>query len=368
MRQNFKIYLIAGINDEEDLNEANENEVEEEDEEDDYNDDDIVIVSKLNLNLPPVQYSKQFYDLNMNGFEHELKRFGAGSVSSCSSSPASTNAITTVTKSVVRPIPINKQPLPASNPQQRPRFNMRNGNQSRQRFIHYIITNRHDHSDKKAFLKAAPFTGDNVINPLDVDSLKHLRQKSKSTSFSLANGNYINEIRCHEIHAGGFRCIEEHQFQRSINYLRRTQSFTPHAGYAGAKTPLKLEPKQLDMLNSSVSNDSFSFGCQESFHASKQMNESLHASMMMMRAQSAAEASANQKKISLNDYVSSRVKSSATSTPQLNNCNASSYPSSVNSCDVPAASAHPIGHEEQILNDKIGNNKKFFVLNVEMLI
>ena len=323
-----------------------------------------MIVSKLNLNLPPVQYSKQFYDLNMNGLEHELKRFGAGSVSSCSSSP-STNAVTTVTKSVVRPIPISKQPLSQSNPQQRPRFNMRNGNQSRQRFIHYIITNRHDHSEKKAFLKAAPFTGDNVIDPLDVDSLKHLKQKSKSTSFSLANGNYINEIRCHEIHAGGFRCIEEHQFQRSINYLRRTQSFTPHAVYGGANTPLKIEPKQLDMLNSSVSNDSFSFGYQESFHG-KQMNES-HQVSMLMRAQH-AEASANQKKISLNDYVSSRVKSSATSTPQPNNCNASSCPSSVNSCDVAATSGQQTSHEEQILNNKIGNNKKFFVLNVEMLI
>ena len=48
----------------------------DDEEEDEELDDDIVIVRKSTLNQPPVQYSKQFYDININGFESELKKMG----------------------------------------------------------------------------------------------------------------------------------------------------------------------------------------------------------------------------------------------------------------------------------------------------
>lgn len=113
-----------------------------------------------------------------------------------------------------------------------------------------------------------------------------MRAKSKSyvnvnKTELLYGDNAVVEIVCHEIHAGGFRCIEEHLFQKSANYLRRTQSF---------QSPCN-QVKEADQC---------------------------------------------QKKISLTDYVSARgAKSSRTSTPQPSNFN--SYPNSVNSCDVTAS-------------------------------
>lgn len=84
------------------------------DEDDDDGDDDIVIVSRPKLNLPPMQYSKQYYDLNMNGLENELRRLAPSlaSISSTSSSTTnvssllssvSSNNIASMTKSPIKP-------------------------------------------------------------------------------------------------------------------------------------------------------------------------------------------------------------------------------------------------------------------------
>lgn len=64
----------------------------EEDEYDDV-DDDIVIISRPKLNLPPVQYSKQYYDLNMGGLEIEMKRFSSCFSTSSSSSSLSSSSV-----------------------------------------------------------------------------------------------------------------------------------------------------------------------------------------------------------------------------------------------------------------------------------
>lgn len=73
-----------------------ENDHKTEADEDDDIDDDIVIISRPKLNLPPVQYSKQYYDLNMNGLEIELRRFLA------SPSPPTSSSIASVTKSPLK--------------------------------------------------------------------------------------------------------------------------------------------------------------------------------------------------------------------------------------------------------------------------
>ena len=168
-------------------------------EDDEDPDDDIVIVSKHNLNMPPVQYSKQFYDSNMNGLDTELKKFTPNS--SCSSSPLNNtynNTVTTITKSPIKSK--NKNQLIQQQQQQQRRHlnNYRLAN-NRQRYIHHIVVN-----NINSLME--PF------NQFDVDSLKNLKTNQLS-------------LDCLEIHAGGFRCIEEHNFQQSANYLRRTKSF-----------------------------------------------------------------------------------------------------------------------------------------------
>lgn len=79
------------------------------DDEDDV-DGDIVIVSRPKLNLPPVQYSKQYYDLNMNGLEIELRRLSpsvspAANIASVTKSPFKTTvkAISNASTAAVNP-------------------------------------------------------------------------------------------------------------------------------------------------------------------------------------------------------------------------------------------------------------------------
>jgi len=246
------------------------------DDEDDL-DDDIVIVSKQNLNLPPVQYSKQFYDSNINGFETELKKFSPAYISSSSSSPLNNNniinnnTITTITKSPIKHKNsvynrANTEPMPIS----KRTFNHRLVN--RQRYIHHITVNKITNNNNN---------NDSVISQIDVDCLKNLKYSTENK-----NNNNSGTI---EIHAAGFRCIEEHNFQQSVNYLRRTKS---------------LEAKN---------NSNELFTKTQSF--SLNTNES-------------SNNNNNNKKISLNDYVSNRCSKSSTTTPitqtNLNNSNSES--------------------------------------------
>jgi hypothetical protein len=147
-------------------------------------DDDIVVVTKLYLNIPPVQYSKQYYDSNMSAFEHQLRKL--------SSAIGLKNSLikpqTTVTKT-----PIN---CSSRSYQQQQRI--------RQRYIHYIYhTKRDDAANEKD-------------TQLDVDSLRNL-YATNSSSYEL--------FEAKEIHAGGFQCIHDAHFNKSSNFLRRTKSF-----------------------------------------------------------------------------------------------------------------------------------------------
>jgi len=251
-------------------------------EEDEYdNETEYVIVSKQHLNIQPVQYSKSFYDLNMNGLEHELKRF---SPSDNSLSPQ-THTITKHIKTPIEP-DLKAAQLKTSKPEpQQNKMRINRTLAQQPKFMHHYITNT-----QKTLLKQPQSYTQVAMSQFDVDSLKNLKAKSKSyvnlcKQELLYGDKAIVEIVCHEIHAGGFRCIEEHQFQKSANYLRRTQSFQ-----AGEKIMSPGKDEQGNLL----------------------------------------------KKISLTDYVSTRgggggAKSSGTSTP----AQMTSYPNSINSVKTP---------------------------------
>lgn len=67
---------------------------------------------------------------------------------------------------------------------------------------------------------------------VDVENLsKEHRIISKTLSSTVTSSNGEQHVRCWEINAGGFTRIEQHLFQNTANYLRRTKSF---AGAAGA--------------------------------------------------------------------------------------------------------------------------------------
>ncbi len=155
------------------------------------------------------------------------------------------------------------------------------------------------------------------MNQFDVDSLKSLRAKSKSyvnlsKTELLCGDSALVEIVCHEIHAGGFRCIEEHQFQKSASYLRRTQSF--QACGTSVSPAVNRDEQQGNLM------------CQ--------------------------------KKISLTDYVSTRggAKSSGTSTPAQVPC-FNSYPNSINSIKTPNSCenhTNGVAEAEEMITIKIG--------------
>ena len=57
----------------------------------------------------------------------------------------------------------------------------------------------------------------------DVENLS--RNVTTSNSSSPSSSSQSEAVKCLEIHAGGFTRIEQHLFQNTANYLRRTQSF-----------------------------------------------------------------------------------------------------------------------------------------------
>lgn len=189
------------------------------DADDEDGDDDIVIVSRLSLNLPPVQYSKQYYDLNISGFETEMKKF----VHKTGEKQNVTNIIASAVKSPIKSVSgtkVQNELLKSQPPTRRQRH------MNRQRYIHHIVTN-------------------NSLSQFDVENLKQLKQitntlggsldamsgdlapaaSESNTSIVSKNSSSNENNKCIEIHAGGFVCIEPHSFEKSLNYLRRTQSF-----------------------------------------------------------------------------------------------------------------------------------------------
>lgn len=282
-------------------------EEDEDNEESDSYNEEYVIVSKQHLNIQPVQYSKQYYDLNMNGLENELKRF------SPSQNSLSPHTHGTVTKHIKAPITTagnpTKQPIKAESQQDR-------NSRGNQKFIHHYVTQtaHYRYQDyQRSKLATAPTFTETVINQFDVDSLKNLKRKSTSNINGLADQQI--ETICHEIHAGGFRSIEDHHFQKSENYLRRTRSFSSNQNNRLLNSP--YDTKLNLNLDQSMSNDSY--------------------------------IEKHQRKISLNEYANIRAKSSDVSTPQQPMSNFNSYPNSVNSGDVNV--------NDENLNAKIKNGK-----------
>jgi hypothetical protein len=108
---------------------------------------------------------------------------------------------------------------------------------------------------------------------IDVDNLIKLKL------FHSANQHQPH--KCREIHAGGFNRIEEHSFQRTISYLRRTQSFNTGI--------VNLSDIYLD---SSESNDSMKASASQSLFSSHSFNN----------LSSGQVTSTNNKRISLTDY------------------------------------------------------------------
>jgi hypothetical protein len=94
-----------------------------------FGDDDIVIVSHPDLNIPPIQYSKQYYDLNINGLEAEFKRFNQQMTQS---------NIASITKSPIKPSSLDLAAQKQSQPQQhQQQNNTRRLKQKQQRFSNY---------------------------------------------------------------------------------------------------------------------------------------------------------------------------------------------------------------------------------------
>jgi hypothetical protein len=148
----------------------------------------------------------------------------------------------------------------------------------------------------------------NSISQLDVDALKKLRLYS--TRAKKQDPNSEGEITCHEIFAGGFSCIQEHRFQKTLSYMRRAQSFNasilPSSGFETAKRPTNADNLELNS-ESSISNDSFvkqhalssSQSCLNLFQSSKTLLD--HN----------PDSTPSNKRISLNDYVCLRAKSNS---------------------------------------------------------
>ena len=162
----------------------------------------------------------------MNGLEHELKRF---SPSDNSLSPHAH----TVTKHIKTPIEppqpstVESKTTQLKPTKSEPQFNSKQRPNRilthQPKFIHHYITSTH-----RTLKQPQPYT-QVAMNQFDVDSLKSLKAKSKSyVNLSkrelLCGDNTIVEIVCHEIHAGGFRCIEEHQFQKSAKKRFKSRS------------------------------------------------------------------------------------------------------------------------------------------------
>lgn len=212
-------------------------------------DDDIVVITRVSLpNLPSMQYSKQYYDSNIQMFEAELKKFLKLNNS---------DAQVTITNNIAS---MSKTPIKSNKPKEISQLSQENLNLkqmsrreryllSKQRFVHHIRTN-------------------NFPSDFDVDNLKNLNNNLTKTLNKLT-GSFI-DTKCVEIHSGGFGCIEEHQFQN----MRRTQSFDRIQTTHTPTNNNRMCPSQ---------------------------------SMVNLHQETLNICSSSNKKISLNDYVSTRV-------------------------------------------------------------
>ena len=120
-------------------------------------------MSKQHLNIQPIQYSKQYYDLNMNGLESELKRF-----TPADSGPPPPH--TTVTKHIKALVTdCAKASGKAEHPDRNPKF-----------IHHYVTQTAHSRYQdyQRSKLATAPTFTEVVMNQLDVDGLKNLKRRS----------------------------------------------------------------------------------------------------------------------------------------------------------------------------------------------
>ena len=212
----------------------------------DEGDDDIVIVSKLNLNVPPMQYSKSYYDTNMKSFETDCRKITSNSpqLSRCSNSVLSNeNLVTTITKNPLKTSQSDTSQDKAVITKEELKMNRRMSLANRgnkQRFVHHITT---------SFAKHASNNG--LVAQFDVDGLKMYN--------NLALNGSKSETACQEIHAGGFSCIEEHKFQHTHSFLRRAQSFNlnlnlSHSGGFDSDASASNDSTRFANLNSRLSN------------------------------------------------------------------------------------------------------------------
>ena len=144
-----------------------------------------------------------------------MKKFS--NILSTSSPSSSTNLITTITKSPIKTnknSPVESVAIEKDSIQNR---RLSQSNRNKQRYIHHIVTSYAFNINNPP----PPVNNQELLSQqFDVDNLVKIKKSAPNLDTSLNNSRTI------EIHAGGFNCIEEHKFQRTISYLRRTQSFS----------------------------------------------------------------------------------------------------------------------------------------------
>ena len=147
----------------------------------------------------------------------------------------------------------------------------------------------------------------NSISQFDVDALKKLRLNS--TKAKKQDPNSESEITCHEIFAGGFSCIQEHRFQKTLSYMRRAQSFNASILPSSFETAKRLTDNLELNSESSISNDSFVK--QHALGSSQSCLNLFQSSKTLLVDHNNPDSTPSNKRISLNDYVCLRAKSNS---------------------------------------------------------
>jgi hypothetical protein len=136
----------------------------------------------------------------------------------------------------------------------------------------------------------------------------------------VGGGGLKSEWSCQEIHAGGFSCIEEHKFQYTSSFLRRAQSFNFNlslmSGFDSESSMSSDSARYFNNKSGIVNPLNMSQSCSNIFSRSVSTNELNHDQTLTNNRTPESNSNPtnnylNNKKISLNDYVSLRAKSSS---------------------------------------------------------
>ena len=136
----------------------------------------------------------------------------------------------------------------------------------------------------------------------------------------VGGGGLKSEWSCQEIHAGGFSCIEEHKFQYTSSFLRRAQSFNFNLSLMSgfdSESSMSSDSTRCFYNKSGIVNPlNMSQSCSNIFSRSASTNELNHDQTLTNNRTPESNSNPtnnylNNKKISLNDYVSLRAKSSS---------------------------------------------------------